>query len=201
MIDKNLMLAIEEYFHITDENEKLQGQRETLFSALIEPDKNATDNNIRVCFVDDITLRSILCYFGLKEGKKTNDSQKDYISNQIRSFDEFACTVAFGGELSFANYNKALELFHQLRNNNTHPIIKQEIPQRKIALLFLAFTYIGLVYLLRMAWFKKSEKLKKYREPEVFSIPKLKRSSCGRRPYEDHVVRESSRVRTYNIGI
>lgn len=172
MIDKNLMLAIEEYFHITDANEELQDQRETLFSALINPDKEATDNNIRICFVDEITLRSILCHFGVKEEQKTNTPQIDTISNQIKSFNTFAETVAYGGELSFANFNNALELFRQLRNNNAHYIIKQEGPQRKIAFQFLSFTYIGLVYLLRMAWYQKSERLTNYKKPEVFSIPK-----------------------------
>ena len=128
MADKDLMLAIEEYFFITGKSDTLQGQRETLFSALIDSDKFATDKNVKICFVDDATIKAILSYFGLIGG-----NEKKFIKDYIKDFDFFAAAVAFGGRLSFANYNKALRLFEFHRNNNAHNIIKQEIPKRKIA--------------------------------------------------------------------
>lgn len=167
MADKDLMLAIEEYFFITGKSDTLQGQRETLFSALIDSDKFATDKNVKICFVDDATIKAILSYFGLIGG-----NEKKFIKDYIKDFDFFAAAVAFGGRLSFANYNKALRLFEFHRNNNAHNIIKQEIPKRKIAFQYLAFTYIGLVYLLRSAWSIKPERLTKYKKPVEFAIPK-----------------------------
>lgn len=173
MIDKNLMLAIEEYYHITD-TEELQEQRETLFSALINSDKFATDKNVKICFVDDVTIKAILEYFGFT----FKEEKEYYIKDYIRDFVDFASKVAFETDnksksgLSFANYEKALRLFEYHRNNNAHRIIKQEIPKRKIAFQYLAFTYIGLVYLLRAAWYEKPERLTNYKKPDKFSIPK-----------------------------
>ena len=167
MTDKDLMLAIEEYFHITDKSDTLQGQRETLFSALIDSDKYATDKNVKICFVDDATLKAILNYFGI-----TGGNERKFIKDYIKDFENFAGDAASRYSLSFANYNRALRLFEFHRNNNAHNIIKQEVPKRKIAFLYLAFTYIGLVYLLRSAWSKKPEQLTKYQKPTEFSIPK-----------------------------
>lgn len=164
MYDKNLMAAIEEYFHITDSNSNLQDKRETLLKGLIEPDKHATDQAVKDVFVEEVTLRSILTYFGIREEQKIDD--------QIKAFNSFAEPIAYGGELSFASYNKALYLFKLNRNDKAHNIIRQEVYQRKIAFQFLAFTYIGLVYLLRLAWHTKKDTLNsKYSKPDDFLIP------------------------------
>lgn len=164
MSDKNLMAAIEEYFYITDSNSALQDMRETLLKGLILPDKYATDPAVKNVFVEEVTLRTILTYFGIKEEQKIDD--------QIKAFNSFAESIACGGNLSFARYNQALYLFKLNRNNQAHHIRKQEVYQRKIAFQFLIFTYIGLIYLLRTAWYEKEcELLKRYNKPEKFSIP------------------------------
>lgn len=171
MIDKNLMAAIEEYFYITDSNGDLQDKRETLLKGLIEPDKYASDQAVKDVFVEDITMSTILTYFGIKfDNYLTGKFEK--IDAQIKAYNDFVEPIAYGGEFSAAGYNQALYLFKLNRNNKAHNIIRQEVFQRQIAFQYLAFTYIGLVYLLRAAWYKKESELSEsYKKPEKFSIP------------------------------
>ena len=158
--DEELMLAIEEYFEITDSSEILQTQRERLFNGLIEPDKFASDDDvIKAVFVDQNTLKQIFAHFGIAE--QDIDSGEEYIQGLIKSYDIFAQKVFNNnsGDIDVLNvvyFNKALYLFQQCRNNDAHNIIIRDVPHRKIALQFLAYMYIGLTLILRKAWTIKS---------------------------------------------
>lgn len=169
--DKELMLAIEEYFSITSETAPLQIQQQYLFEGLADPDNKATDNVIKAVFTDDKTLLAILAHFGIKVPDSDNT-----LEPQIQRFDGFVKNFFEPGNkknYSLADFNKALHLFQQCRNDNVHNLRQQEVPQRKIALQFLAFVYIGLTYLLRMAWNEKGDWLvgHHYSRPRNFDMP------------------------------
>ena len=168
--DKELMLAIEEYFFISDSSSSLQKQQEKLFDGLADPDHKATDDVIKAVFTDEVTMSAILTHFGIS----ISDDDKT-LEPQIQKFDHFIDKINKPGTkcYSLADYNKALHLFQQCRNDGTHNLLQQEVPQRKIALQFLAFVYIGLTYILRMAWEKKGDLLVgyHYNRPQPFEMP------------------------------
>lgn len=171
--DKHLMLAIEEYYAITNGNTKLQEQRDKLFKGLIEPDNYADDDLIKVVFVDQTTMLEISKYFGIEAPRDPD------LDNQINKFEIFIGKldhhdIKTHKWVSFKDYAKALHILRLHRNNKAHLLTKLDTPERKIALQFLAFMYIGLTYILRMAWREQREKFleaKLYKEPKEFDMP------------------------------
>lgn len=169
--ESDLMLAIEEFYAITNTNKELQKQRDDrLMAGLLEPDKFATEEIMARLFADDHTLKAILNYFGIDKVKKAKR-----IEDQITCFDEFASAAAFSGKdgkkYSINFYNNALHLFQYYRNSGIHNFFKKGVPQRKIAIQFLAFTYIGLTYLMRQTWKLRKDRLGNYIQPKDFAIP------------------------------
>lgn len=172
--EKDLMLAIEEFYSITQASETLQEQRERIFKGLMDPNKLATDDMLKSVLVDQQTMQAILYYFGVSGIRKVSNKKKESqdIEDLIQGFKLFANDAAYtrseSKNFNIFFYSQALHLFQQLRNDPAHKLFKKSVPQRKIAFQYVAFMYIGLTYLLRQTWKLRENTLGKHTKTDSF---------------------------------
>ncbi len=142
--EKDLMLAIEQYFDITQKENyseqmiDLQEKRNTLISYLLDP------SNDRAIEFEDYSLHAILRRFNVL----SNDVVEP-IGNQVQEFNHF--TDVASNHLK--RFKWALVLLKELRNWKGHQgSLPYMIEQLKLFHKFILFTYIGLVYVCRNIW-------------------------------------------------
>lgn len=162
--EKDLMIAIEEFFYITSQTQSLKTKQDNLLDCLFNMDgKSQMD-------FDDDTSYAIFTYFGV-----INDSQVPTIGKQSQAFLKFLNNGIQGEK----KYYEAFKLFKLLRNFKQH---RGKMPYRGDTLLlfhkFIVFTLIGVVYICRRLWQDNaSEQLLKekggYQKPDAISEFKI----------------------------
>jgi TPR repeat protein len=162
--EKDLMIAIEEFFFITSQTQSLKTKQENLLDCLFNMDgKSQMD-------FDDDTSFAIFTYFGI-----IKDSKAITIGKQSQAFLKFLNNGAQGEY----RYYEAFKLFKLLRNFKQH---HGKLPYRGDTLLlfhkFIVFTLIGVVYICRRLWQDNAtEQLLKekggYQKPDAISEFKI----------------------------
>lgn len=162
--EKDLMIAIEEFFYITSQTQSLKTKQDNLLDCLFN-----TDGKSQMDFDDDTSF-AIFTYFGI-----TNDSKAITIGKQSQAFLKFLNNGTQGEN----KYYEAFKLFKLLRNFKQH---RGKMPYRGDTLLlfhkFIVFTLIGVVYICRHLWQDNaSEQLLKengdYQKPDAISEFKI----------------------------
>lgn len=157
--EEDLLLAIEEFFHITniqnintpnkktnqalDDNNTISGKRnkllENLFQLGIEVDEQSS--------IADTTMFAIANYFGVK--LEIRDLGKLYEPFESIAF---ALVEKDPIEVGVYQFQNALRLFSCVRNGVVHPDYKYSGERLTHYHEFIIFTYIGYVYTCRRIW-------------------------------------------------
>jgi len=143
--ESDLMLAIEEFFHISnqkvfvgDREEPLSAERNQLLYYLFH---NSQMEQIRL---GDDLLRAILFYFGIQL-----DANKMEAGGMAKSFDSF-CKQVNG---RYGNFSQAILLHADLRNWQGHKHLPRfQGMELHLYHRYVLYAYIGLVYVCRRIW-------------------------------------------------
>lgn len=185
---EDVLLAIDEYFYITNQNDDLASQRNKLLINILRPNKFVNYK------FDDLTTLSIIKRFNIikevDKGKndKGNNKKKDWnIGRQKGSFSDFiACLSGINKgiinyddtreydsevgkiikEYSFVN---AFHLLGSLRNRSGHEIVNYTKDELLLFYRYIIYTHIGIVYVCRRYWKKHGDDLvrKGYDRPDI----------------------------------
>ena len=147
--DKELLLAIEEFFHITTDNyigndiNSFSEKRNTLLCNLFKLGINVDEQKN----IDDTTLFKIANYFGVR--KDINELGK--LHEPFEGF-AYALQNRDSKEIGIYQFRNALRLFSCIRNGVVHPDYKYRGDELNHYHEFIIFTYIGYVLACRRIW-------------------------------------------------
>ena len=192
---EDVLLAIDEYFDITDKNDYLAEQRNKLLFNVVR-----SKREIQYSFDDNTTL-SILNYFNIikpekikeLEKRKKGEKLKVDIGKQKGFFSDFiACPSEISQNKDYNNVSKydnevgekipeysfvnAFHLLGSLRNWGSHDIENYSNGETHLFYRYIIYTHIGITYMCRHFWNKHKDTLIEngYVWPEIMDNCNLK---------------------------